>query len=60
MNLHDHAAAITAAIQAAHDDGFELDNGDGEPIPAMDLNSVDGDQVIEDWASIALPKSTYF
>ncbi|MFJ6720511.1 hypothetical protein [Streptomyces sp. NPDC091259] len=37
MTLEEHARAIEAAIQAAVDDGFELDNGYGD-LPRLELN----------------------
>ncbi len=59
MNLRDHAKAIQSVIMAAANDGFELDNGDGEPIHGLDLNQVDGG-TIGDWVSIELPKPTFY
>ncbi|MFJ8699439.1 hypothetical protein [Streptomyces ardesiacus] len=53
MTLHEHAKAIQDAIQAAYEDGFELDNGDGDPIYEMDLNDWNG----SDWHPIALPST---
>lgn len=58
MKLHDHAKAIEDAIQAAYDDGFELDNGNGYPIRELDLNSVDGSE-ITDWAPINIPPANF-
>ncbi|MCY0926237.1 hypothetical protein OTB20_08460 [Streptomyces sp. H27-H1] len=40
MTLEEHARAIEAAIQAAADDGFELDNGYGD-LPRLELNDYD-------------------
>jgi hypothetical protein len=37
MTLEEHARAIEAALQAAADDGFYLDNTDGF-VPELDLN----------------------
>ncbi|GAB1326950.1 hypothetical protein [Streptomyces sennicomposti] len=37
MTLEEHARAIEAAIQAAADDGFYLDNGETEA-PYLELN----------------------
>lgn len=37
MTLEEHAAAIQAAIQAAADEGYELDNGWGASIDGMEL-----------------------
>ncbi|MVO87401.1 hypothetical protein GPA10_22205 [Streptomyces sp. p1417] len=59
MNLIEHARAIEAAIQNAYADGYELDNGSGEPIREMDLNEV-GARVLQDWSSIELPEPTYY
>jgi hypothetical protein len=59
VTLQEHANAIANAIQAAHNDGFQLDNGEGECIHEMDLNEVDGDR-IGAWASIDLPTPTYY
>ncbi|WP_327712395.1 hypothetical protein OG912_32245 [Streptomyces sp. NBC_00464] len=45
MNLGEHAAAIEAAIKAAADDGYELDNGQGDPVH-MELNRVTADRIL--------------
>lgn len=45
MTIEEHAEAIEAAIQAAADDGFELDNGHGDPVH-MELNRVTSDRVL--------------
>lgn len=58
MTVGDHADAIAAAIQAAHNDGFQLDNGDGEYVRVLDLNEVK-DNVIRNWVAIDLPAPTY-
>jgi hypothetical protein len=58
VNLQQHAKAITAAIQAAHDEGYELDNGEGMPLVELDLNKVEGGH-IGDWVAIKLPVPTY-
>jgi hypothetical protein len=58
VNLQQHAKAITAAIQAAHDEGYELDNGEGMPLVELDLNKVENGR-IGDWAAITLPVPTY-
>jgi len=39
MTLEEHAHVIEAAIQAAAEDGFELDNGHGDPA-RIELNEV--------------------
>ncbi|MFF1684489.1 MULTISPECIES: hypothetical protein [unclassified Streptomyces] len=39
MTLDEHARAIEAVIQAAAEDGFELDNTHGDPV-RMELNRV--------------------
>lgn len=41
MTLEEHARAIEAAIQAAHMDGFHLDDGDGEAVYALELNTIE-------------------
>ncbi|MFK0231240.1 hypothetical protein ACIQUL_36355 [Streptomyces sp. NPDC090303] len=58
MNLSEHAEAISSAIRAAYDAGFELDNGEGEPIREMDLNTVTNGR-LGDWTPIELPEATY-
>ncbi|MGW1268182.1 hypothetical protein [Streptomyces sp. NPDC002491] len=55
MTLEEHARAIEAAVQAAAEDGFHLDNGDGIPIHRMDLNSVDEADDPLDWVELSLP-----
>ncbi|MGW6855818.1 hypothetical protein [Streptomyces xanthophaeus] len=40
MTLEEHARAIEAAIQAAADDGFELDDGNGCRLHTVELNHV--------------------
>lgn len=56
MTLEEHARAIEAAIQAAADDGYELDNGDGFRA-WLELNKVvDGEfDMSEPAVSIATP-----
>lgn len=53
--LEEHAARIEAAIQAAADEGFHLDNGNGMPPYRLELNEVDesGDPVT--WLELSLP-----
>ncbi|WP_328967942.1 hypothetical protein [Streptomyces sp. NBC_00239] len=55
MTLEEHARAIEAAIQAAADDGFHLDNGNGTAPARLELNEVDriGDPVT--WMRLDLP-----
>ncbi|MGW5773084.1 hypothetical protein ACWEVY_28525 [Streptomyces longwoodensis] len=57
--MHEHAQKIAAAIQAAWDEGFELDNGEGDPIRALDLNEVT-DGRLGNFTSIPLPEPTFF
>jgi hypothetical protein len=59
MTLEEHARAIEAAIQAAAEEGFELDNTHGVPISKMDLNHVVGGE-FTDIAHIDLPRPTYW
>ncbi|MER6485725.1 hypothetical protein ABT264_19480 [Streptomyces virginiae] len=47
MTLEEHARAIEAAIKAAADEGYELDNGACE-LPRLELN----DWAQETWARI--------
>lgn len=59
MTLEEHARVIEAAIKAAAEEGFELDNTYGVPISTMDLNHVvDGEFM--DIAHIDLPRPTYW
>lgn len=56
MTLEQHAAAISAAIKAAHDDGFLLEDDNCEP-PRLDLRRYDcarSWRLIE-WAEIPVP-----
>ncbi|MEU1254804.1 hypothetical protein ABZ445_16140 [Streptomyces chartreusis] len=47
MTLEEHARAIEAAIQAAADAGYELDNGYGTPLFNVELNKVvDGEFIV--------------
>lgn len=55
MTLEEHARAIEGAIQAAAEDGFHLDDGQGIPPGRLDLNSVDDAQDPVDWQELALP-----
>ncbi|QJS09080.1 hypothetical protein HKX69_05715 [Streptomyces argyrophyllae] len=41
MTLEAHAEIISAAIRAAYEDGYELDDGDGGPIYVLELNEID-------------------
>ncbi|MEU1037677.1 hypothetical protein [Streptomyces sp. NPDC005907] len=59
MTLEEHARAIEAAIQAAAEEGHELDNTYGVPIYKMELNTVvDGEFTAT--APIDLPHPTYW
>ncbi|WP_051809737.1 hypothetical protein [Streptomyces sp. NRRL S-378] len=60
MTLEEHARAIEAAIQAAADDGYELDNGSGSPIYRMDLNEVCDGDTTESYVELSLPVTTAF
>jgi 2-keto-3-deoxy-6-phosphogluconate aldolase len=46
MTLEDHARAIEAAIKSAAEEGYELDNGAGTPLFAIELNKVVGGEFI--------------
>jgi hypothetical protein len=59
VTLQEHAKAIQDAILAARNEGFELDNGDGEAILNLDLNRVE-DGVMGDWITIELPEPTFY
>ncbi|MGW6638482.1 hypothetical protein [Streptomyces cyaneofuscatus] len=50
MTIEEHAAAIEAAIKAAYKDGFDLDNGDGDPA-TLDINAYKEGR-LSDWLSI--------
>ncbi|WP_033239947.1 hypothetical protein [Streptomyces albidoflavus] len=48
--LEQHRAAIETAIKEAYEDGFTLDNGDGDSV-TLDINAYEkGD--LSDWLSI--------
>ncbi|MGW1547505.1 hypothetical protein [Streptomyces sp. NPDC002346] len=55
MTLEEHARAIEAAIQAAADDGFHLDNGHGTPPAHLDLNEVNEADDPVNWVELSLP-----
>jgi hypothetical protein len=55
MTLEDHARAIEAAIQAAAEDGFYLDDGQSKGVRNLELNRVDGDGAPMDWVTLTLP-----
>ncbi|MFD7776642.1 hypothetical protein [Streptomyces sp. NPDC059753] len=55
MTLEEHARAIEAAVQAAADEGFHLDDGQGIPPGRLDLNSVDAHEDPVDWVELSLP-----
>ncbi|MEV5883118.1 hypothetical protein AB0L74_10440 [Streptomyces sp. NPDC052020] len=59
MTLEEHATAIEAAIQAAYEDGYQLDNGFAEPISELELNRVQDGQ-IWDFVPIRLPEVAYY
>lgn len=62
MTLEEHARAIEAAIQAAADDGYELDDSYGVPLFRMELSKVvDGEFIIapESPVKIHAPYSYY-
>jgi len=44
--IEEHAAAIQAALDAAWSDGFELDNGVGEPLHRVELNNFKGNETL--------------
>lgn len=46
MTLEEHARAIEAAIQAAAEDGYELDNGCGNPLFNVELNKIEGGEIV--------------
>ncbi|MET9959311.1 hypothetical protein ABZ128_09515 [Streptomyces sp. NPDC006326] len=59
MTLEEHARAIEAAIQAAADDGFELDDGSGGELYCVELNVVQNGQFVGDPLEICIPPVTY-
>lgn len=62
MTLEEHARAIEAAIQAAADEGYELDNGNGNPLFHVELNKVEGGEIVvspEIPQPISVPYSFY-
>jgi hypothetical protein len=56
MTLEEHAAAIEAAIKAAHADGFDLDDGDDTPIRTLELNQYEPGNGAVRWVSIDVPQ----
>jgi hypothetical protein len=52
MSLEEHARAIEAAIKAAADDGFYLDDADGAS-PLLDLNNWRSRPL--QWVSVRVP-----
>ncbi|MFE5093237.1 hypothetical protein ACFRCI_23470 [Streptomyces sp. NPDC056638] len=59
MTLEEHAYAIEAAVQAAADDGFELDNGHCEPLYRVELNKVVDRDFVGEAVRIDVPYSFY-
>lgn len=60
-SIFEHANAIEAAIAAAAADGFELDNGSGEPIHRVELNKVVGGEITVDPSPVRIDvPQTYF
>ncbi|MEU1074314.1 MULTISPECIES: hypothetical protein [unclassified Streptomyces] len=55
MTLEEHARAIEAALQAAADDGYELDNGDGWSLPTVELNEIREGDFVGEPVSIQVP-----
>lgn len=57
MTLEEHAKAIEAAVNAAREDGFYLDNGRGGPVGLVVLNDVfdRGRSVTETSVTLDLP-----
>jgi hypothetical protein len=57
MTLEEHARAIEAAIQAAHRDGFHLDDGEGEPVYALELNAIERGEPTGEFVAVRLPET---
>jgi hypothetical protein len=55
MTLEEHARAIEAAIQAAAEDGFYLDDGHSNGVRALELNDIDERGRPTKWEEISLP-----
>lgn len=61
MTLEEHAKAISDAIWAAYEEGFELDNGDGEPLPmSVELNLMEDGDFADEWVAVSLPAPSYY
>lgn len=52
--IHRYASAIEAAIEAAADAGFELDNGYGVPIFGLELNHIENEDFSGDVESVEI------
>jgi hypothetical protein len=59
VTLEEHARAIEAAIQAAAEDGYFIDNAQGLTPGRLDLNKVDGAGDPEAWVELSLPRSPF-
>ena len=56
LTMQDHARRIQEAINEAAQAGYELDDGDGEPLYCVELNHVvDGDMTDPEPIEIHIP-----
>ncbi|WP_405620273.1 hypothetical protein [Streptomyces sp. NBC_00076] len=55
MTLEEHARAIADAIEAAADEGFHLDNGNGNGVRTLELNHCDDYGDPREWVPLQLP-----
>ncbi|MFF3140405.1 hypothetical protein ACFVRU_01400 [Streptomyces sp. NPDC057927] len=55
MTLDEHARAIEAAIKAAADEGFHLDDGNRNPLHKVELNQLDDYNDPIAWVELVLP-----
>lgn len=55
MTLEEHARAIEAAIHAAAEDGFYLDNGESKGVRTLELNHTDDHGAPLNWEMLTLP-----